>query len=189
VVRASENATHFGFYHLPGDEADLGQIEPEAQIPAAGVSLPFESHQITLPQPGVQVDSISVLLCVARSTKSSELMVYRVSLDRHNAHLSLLGGTILPEQFDVIDCVLGERGVRGVASIAAPRRDSRATLFLLTCTDTVRLCTLQHPVLDSHRPTRLAFDEVRGTVVFLDDEGDIHVVLFDTDFHSELELE
>ncbi|KAG9098462.1 hypothetical protein FS749_003748 [Ceratobasidium sp. UAMH 11750] len=194
VVRASENATHFEFYDLPGDdEPEPALIEPEAQIPVAGASLPLECHQITLPQPGGtgagHVDAINVLICAARSPRNSELMAYRILFDGCNARLSFLGGSRLPEHFDVIDCVLGERGMRGVASIAAPRRDGRIALALLTCGERLELCMLEHPMLDSPRPMRLAFDEVRATVVFLDFEGNMHAVLFDSDLQRDLRSE
>ncbi|KAG8747166.1 hypothetical protein FRC10_002215 [Ceratobasidium sp. 414] len=193
VVRAGENATHFEFYDLPGIDEEPAPIEPEPQIPVAGASLPLECHQITLPQSGStgagHADAITALICVARSPRNSELMAYRILFDGRTARLSFLGGSRLPEYFDVVDCVLGERGVRGVASIAAPRRDTRVTLALLTCDNTLTLRTLEHPMLDSRRPMRLAFDELRATVVFLDFEGDMHTVLFDPDLGRDLRSE
>ncbi|KAG8768955.1 hypothetical protein FRC12_005245 [Ceratobasidium sp. 428] len=190
VVRASEDATHFEFYDLPGDAPEPALIEPEAQIPVAGASLPCECHQITLPQPGSNTgadNTITVIICVATSARNSELQAYRILFDGHNARLSLSGRSRLAEYFDVIDCVLGERGARGVASIAAPRRDTRVTLALLTCGETFQLRMLEHPALGLYRPMRLAFDELRGTIVFLDSIDDLCVVLFDSDLLRDLQ--
>lgn len=194
VVRASEETTHFEFYDLPEPEGVLerAEIEPEPRVPVASTSLPFACHQIILPQPGTRVsvlagagNSTSVLLCAARSAKRSELMAYRVSLHRRDVRLSLLGGQMLPEYHDVLDCVLGERGVRGVVSIAGPRAGAPVELALLTCQDKhFKVEMLKEPEFGVHRPVRLAFDEIRGTIIFLDDEGDMHVVLFDSELFA-----
>ncbi|QRV94156.1 F-box protein [Ceratobasidium sp. AG-Ba] len=193
VVRASENATHFEFYDFPaGDDIpEPALIEPEPRMPIVGLSIPLECHHITLPQSSWTgagaVHAITVLLCTARSMRHTELLAYRVAFDGRSASLSFMGGNSLPEYADLIDCVLGERGVRGVASIAAPRRDTRVTLALLTCDGTFRSSMLEHPIFDLHQPMRLAFDEIRATVAFLDSESDVHIVLFDSDLHYELE--
>ena len=108
-------------------------------------------------------------------------MAYRVSFHRRNVRLSFLGGQMLPEYHDVLECVLGERGVRGVASISGPRTGTPVELALLTCRDDhFKVQMLKEPVFEAHRPMRLAFDEIRGTIVFLDGEGNVHVVPFDS---------
>lgn len=191
IVRASEETTHFEFYDLlePEDVPGRAESEPEPRMPVASASLPCVCHQITLPQSGTGASAIadagnstSVLLCAARSPKRSELLAYRVSLHRRNVRLSLLGGHMLPEYGDVLDCVLGARGMRGIASIAGPRTGTPVELALLTCRDDhFQVRMLKEPIFEAHRPMRLGFDEIQGTIVFLDDEGNMHVIPFDSE--------
>lgn len=190
VVRASKDATHFEFYDLPEHMANLGQIEPEPQIPIASESLAWVSHQITLSQPDDTSPSapgydspISVVVCAARSPRLSELLGYRVSLDRDRriVLLSSMGGHMLPEYGDVLRCVVGERGVRGAAIISDPRRSSNTGLVLLTMSDdSFQLRNLEYPQLKALLPAALAINETHGTLAILGDTRSMHILLFDS---------
>lgn len=192
VVRASKHATHFEFYDLPKHMTNPDQIEPEPQIPIACESIPWVCHQITLPQSGdapatdaPECDGrISVVLCIARSPRLSEILSYRVSLEGQNrrlaVRLSFLGGSTLAEFSDVTRCVLGERGVRGVAIISDPRSLSKTELALLTLgNDGLAMRRFSQPAGEDSIPAAVAIDELCGTLAILGSDHEMHIHIFD----------
>ncbi|KAH7339531.1 hypothetical protein B0J17DRAFT_655571 [Rhizoctonia solani] len=190
VVRANKGATHFEFYDIR-HKSNLGQIEPEAQIPVACESLPWSCHQITLPQPrdisparNLEYDNpISVILCAARSPRLSEVLGYRVHLHRGRdlVSLSLLGGYTLPEYSDVIRCVLGPQGVRGCVLVSDPRAYSRTELMILALDHSgFRLLDTEYSKSKVFTPADVTIDEVHGTIAILGDAHDLHILLFDS---------
>jgi hypothetical protein len=167
VVRATKDATHFEFYDLPKHMTNPDQIEPEPQIPIACESIARMCHQITLPQPGDALVTgapecdgpISVVLCAARSARLSELLTYRVCLDRDR-----------------------ELAVRGAAIISDPREYAKTELVLLTLGDAgLELRSLAHPTGKATLPIAVAVDELHGTLAILGDAHSMHILFFDSD--------